>query len=466
MRFIQVCWILSKYTIFYRLNGLKEMNFGRRLKLAFEKLGIAYIKIGQILSMRYDLLSRRDCEELQQLLDKVNVIPLEIIWTTLEKEYGKPHTSVFREFYEQPLGSASVSQVHKAVTFDGKVVAVKIKRPDVGERFLNDVRIMKKLASFAQWFSPTLRNIQARALIDYFEGWIKQDIDFTAEVRNMKRCKEQYQFGETVYRSDLGKGVFPLPIENLCTENIVVMDYIDGIPMSRKEELLSNPKYDIRKSIKTYINAAIRNWFRDDLAGYLFQADPHLSNILALPNGDAANIDYGLISELTKKEAQQAKDLIIAVYLQDQDRTLRVACDMTGVSYKKYASIIRQDIEDYLAKTKDEGLGFWFLEFAKIMIKNKIKFPLYLTTFGRTNLMLDGLVKTYMPEETALDMFGEELRRAAIRETLHNVIGLDWLRVGYALSERAKKSPEVISKFIDNPLGFILEIVKTVRASA
>jgi ubiquinone biosynthesis protein len=441
------------------------MNFGRRLKLAFEKLGITYIKIGQILSMRYDLLSRRDCEELQQLLDKVNVIPLEMIWTILANEYKKPHTSVFREFCEQPLGSASVSQVHKAVTFDGNVVAVKIKRPNVGEQFLNDIRIMKRLASLAQWFSPTLRNVQARALVDYFESWIQQDLDFDAEVRNMKKCKEQYQFVETVYRKDLGKGVFTLPIESLCTENIVVMDYIDGIPMSRKEELLSNPNYDINKSIKTYVNAAIRNWFRQDRTTYVFQADPHLSNILALPNGDAANIDYGLISELTKKEAQQAKDLIMAVYLQDLNRTLKVACEMTGVSHKKYAPIIKPDIEDYLAKTKDEGLGFWFLEFAKIMIKNKIKFPLYLTTFGRTNLMLDGLVKTYMPEETTLGMFGEELRQAAIRETLLNIVGIDWLRVGYALSEKAKQTPEIVSQFIDNPLAFVTEIVRTVRAS-
>src|SRR5207248_1386461 len=142
-------------------------------------------------------------------------------------------------------------------------------------------------------FSSTLRHAQIVDLVNYFEAWIKQDLDFVLEVRNMKRIREQYSFGETNFRPDLGKAIFIAPFEHLCTANIIVMDFVDGIPMSRKEEILANPDYDIEKSIKTYINASIRNWFRDDIETYVFQADPHLSNVLALPYGDVANIDCG-----------------------------------------------------------------------------------------------------------------------------------------------------------------------------
>lgn len=465
MRFLQICQILLKYTVFYKFTKYRKEIFGKRLRLAFGELGLTFIKIGQILSMRYDLLSYEDCKELQQLLDNVNPIPFEGIVKIVETEYGKPWHEVFAMLYSEPLGSASVSQVHKAELFDGTKVAVKVKRPGVDDKFLADIKILKRLALFASFLSSTLRRIQIKELVGYFESWLKQDLDFVLEAKSIKEIKEQYNFGATNFRHDLGKGIFIAPFENLCTSNVIVMDFIDGIPMSRKEEILANPDYDIEKSIKTYVSAALRNWFRNDISTHLFQADPHLSNILALPNGDAANIDCGLICRLSKKEIQLSKDLIIAVYLQDTERVIKIATDMTGVSYKKYAPIIRPDIEDYLQRTREEGFGFWFLEFAKLMVKNKIKFPLYLTTFGRTNLVLDGLVNTYMPEKTTLDILGEELRREAIKETFKNIADIDWLRVVYSVSEKAKQTPELISKLMDNPLGLISEIAKAAKVT-
>jgi ubiquinone biosynthesis protein len=282
----------------------------------------------------------------------------------------------------------------------------------------------------------------------------------------MRRIQEQYSFGKTKFRHDLGKGLFIAPFENLCTENIIVMDFIDGIPLSRKEEILNNPDYDIEKSLKTYIGAAMRNWFRDDIETYLFQADPHLSNVLALPHGDAANIDCGLVSELTKKEAGICRELIIAVYMPDIDKTINVATKMTGVSYEKYAAILKPDLEQYLKKAQGEGFGFWFMEFARIMVNNRIKFPLFLTTFGRTNLVLDGLMATYIPEQTTLDIVGEELRRQAIKETLKNFTEINWLKMVYSISEKAKETPELVTNFINDPLGMISKVAAEFKNSA
>jgi ubiquinone biosynthesis protein len=467
MRFFQITWILSKYTVFYKFTSHRKEGLGRRLKLAFGELGLTFIKIGQILSMRYDLLSRKDCEALQELLDRVNPITFEDIIKLIEKEYGKPWYEVFAVIYSQPLGSASVSQVHKAELFDGTKVAVKVKRSGVDDKFLEDIKIMKKLGAIASFFSRTLRHIQVNELINYFEGWIKQDLDFVLEAKNMRLIKDQYSFGdERHFRPDLGKGLFIAPFENLCTKNIVVMDFIDGIPMSRKEEILANPDYDIEKSLKTYMNAAMRNWFRDDIEVYLFQADPHLSNVLALPHGNAANIDCGLISELTKKEADVCRKLIIAVYMQDIDKTGKIVAEMTGVDYQKYATALRPDLENYLVKTRESGFGFWFIELARILIKHRIKFPLFITTFGRTNLVLDGLMATYMPEQTTLDIVGDELRRYAIKQTVNNIMGLDWLRLAYAVSEKVKDAPELISDLITDPLAVVSKVAAAARAQA
>jgi len=466
MRFLKICRVFAKYNVFYKLTSHRNDILGKRLRLAFEELGLTFIKIGQILSMRYDLLPRKDCEELQQLLDNVNPLSLPVIYQIIEKEYGRPHSLVFKKFYELPLGSASVSQVHKAELFDGRLVAVKIKRPNVDYAFNKDIKIMMSVAKTVGAFVPVLRRVQVTKLVKYFESWIQQDLNFPLEAINMQKIADQYSFGQNKFRSDLGKGLFIRPHLELCTTNIIVMDFIDGIPMSRKEEILANPAYNIEKSIKTYVSAAMRNWFRDDISHYLFQADPHLSNILALPGGDAANIDCGLISELSKKEGEQCRNLIIAVYLQDLKKVLRIATAMCGVNYEKYAPIIQPDIEVYLSKTKSEGFGFWFLDFARIMVKNKIKFPLYLTTFGRTNVILDGLINTYFPEKTTLDIVGEELKRQAVWETWQNIKQADWLQLAYAVSEKIKQGPAIITEIINDPLGVISDIARVIKTAA
>jgi ubiquinone biosynthesis protein len=463
LRALEISRVGAKYLVFYKLTSLRHEGLGVRLRRSCEELGLAFVKIGQILSMRYDILSREDCDALQGLLDNVNPIPIETIFAIVEHEYGRPWRDVFASFDEAPLGSASVSQVHKATLHDGSVAAVKIKRPEADKEFSSDIKILKALARIGVFFSPTLRYIQVRDLVDYFESWTRQDLDFRLEAKNMRRIKEQYQFGATNFRNDLGRGVFIAPFEDLCTENIVVMDFVDGIPMSQKEEILKRADYDIEKSIKTYVSAALRNWFRDDITTYLFQADPHLSNILALPHGDAANIDCGLIFELSMKEITITKELVIAVYMQDIERTVRIAVQMTGVNYKKYAPILRPDIEEYLSKTSGEGLGFWFIEFARIMVKNRIKFPLFLTTFGRTNVILDGLAKTYMPEQNTLDICGGELKRQAMKEMINNVTDGDWLGVAYALSEKIKKSPELVTGLIDRYFDDPLQAVRDFR---
>lgn len=462
MRFIKICWILSKNILFYKVTSQRRENFGQRLKVAFEQLGITFIKIGQILSMRYDLLSKESCAALQQLLDKVNPIPLAQIHKIIEREYGKPHYEIFKKLYEEPLGSASVSQVHKAELFDCSIVAVKIKRPNVDAKFAADMRVLKTLAAFAQWFSRDLRTIQVRKLVDYFEEWIRHDLDFRNEVKNIEKIQVQYDFAARGFRQDLGRAFFPKAKEALCTANIIVMDYIDGIPMSNKQAILSAPDYDIVKSIKSFANAACRNWFREDISSFYFQADPHLSNVLALPNGDAANIDFGLIFELTKAESKICKELMIAVYLKDINQTLRTVAKMVGKSLQE-VEIMRPDLTRYLEQTSNEGFGYWFLEIVRICVRYRFSFPVYLITFGRSNILMDGLIHEYLPDMTTTDILGEELRRQAVQEIFNNVVNADWVQLTHAVSKKINEGPKIIAEFLDNPLKIVSEVVRAAK---
>jgi ubiquinone biosynthesis protein len=458
MRFIKICLVASHHLLFYPITSLRSKTLGERLALAFEKLGISFIKIGQTLSLRYDILDEKDCIALQRLLDKANILPYETIRSIIESDYKMPINQVFKEFQRQPLGSASVSQVHKAVTFDGKVVAVKVKRPNVEQHLTSDIRIMKFFALLGMTCSRTLRKFQLYGVVVFFEAWIRQDIDFRLEAKNIKIFREQ----ELSNSSEKYK-VFCMDIvDELCTDNVVVMDFVEGIPVSKKKELFENKEYDIYKTIETYMNAIIKNWFRDDISEFFFQADPHLSNIIALPNGGVANIDCGLISRLSKKEMMLCRKITLAIYFKDVDKIIKVASDLADCDYETYRPRLIKDVERYLEQTDDEGLGFWFFGFTKIMVKHNMKYPPYLTTLGRGNVVVDGFIKTYIPEYTAHDLLKKQLKEHAA-EYMRNAFNEDdMLRLGYSFVEKMKKTQNT-NKIFDIVLDDFARFSKAVH---
>ncbi len=435
MRLVKIATVFFTYLVLYPVTSYRKASFGERLRMACEKLGLTFIKIGQILSMRYDILSAEDCLALQKLLDKSNPLSFDVIEERVKEEYGKPYTKVFKSFSRDPIGSASISQVHKATLFNGRVVAVKIKRPFVERHLRPDMRALKSIAFVAMLFSKRLRDLRLLDTITSFEGWLRQDIDFRLEAANIRRLKEQEYSGKC---ADSEKIVCVDIVEELCTDNIIVMDFIDGIPMSNRQALRSHAQYDVEESIKTFVNAAIRIWFRDDLTEYLFQADPHLSNIIALPDGSVANIDCGLIATLSKKEARMCKKLLLAFYLKDTQRVVRLATEMGRVEYTVYKPILEDDIENFLDRIDDEGIGFWFFEFAKILMKHHIKYPHYLIVVGRANMVLDGLVEAYIPGHTSLDLIGNQLHTFVSKRLRKQFEGVELLRAGHAFIENLK----------------------------
>jgi|SRR5579872_94488 len=467
MRFIKICRVLSKYLIFYKFTRHCREIFGVRLRLAFEELGITFIKIGQIISMRYDLLGEADRKALRSLLDDVNPIPFSEIKKILSQEYSCPLEAIFSEIQEKPVGSASVSQVHKAWLLNGAVAAVKIKRPGVDKTFIRDINFLKILASIGERFSSKLRYIRAKELVAYFESWIRQDLDFVLEIQNMKKIAEQYEFATGNFRSDLGRGTFPKAFDQLCTSRVIVMDFIDGIPMNRKEQILQKENYDLAKSVRTYIVAAIRSWFEARGEDFYFQADPHFSNILALPNGNVAAIDHGLVCRLPKNQAELLKDLVLAVYLKDLGKVVQIALEMTDPDPKYQDFGLESDLKIFLDRAQHETFGFWFSDFVKVLVRHHKKIPVFIVSFGRAAVMIDGLAHEYLPGESTLDILDYEFKRAILIGTARQLISADWKKLTRVLLSKINNVEGVIKTAIENPAGFVAglgRIIKSVMA--
>lgn len=432
---------------------------GWRLRRVSEELGLTFIKIGQILSMRYDLLSEDDCSELQQLLDNVNPLSWSTVQGILKKNYQKPLDKIFSSIEERPLASASVSQVHRAVLLDGRKVVIKVKRPQVDKMMKKDIAIMRALAKLAEILVPYLRRIKLKRLVNYFESSLLKDIDFVREADNVQAVYDQYEFcREQKVRDDLGVGFFPRPHHEWCTDEVLVMDYIDGISLNRADEFKNNPAYDPQKSIKTYAVAGLRNIMLSE--EYVFQSDPHLSNILVLPHGDASSVDCGLMESMTKEQSELVRRCLVAVYLQDLDETMRCLLGMSQVDYDVWAPVIRPDMEKYLKQTKQEGIGFWFLEVVRIFVRHGIDFPEFLFAYGRSNIVLDGVVKTFFNGHTTLDILGEELRSMAMRQMFRDLTTKDWVPLLYALSKAIQTTPDFITQALNNPEEALLKIRK------
>ncbi len=460
-RSFQISRIVIKYTLLNRHDTL-----GVRLRLACQELGLVFIKIGQILSTRYELLSQEDCKELQKLLDIVDPFPYEKVKEIFLKDFNALPESIFMGWNPIPLASASIAQVYKAYLPGHGEVAVKVKRPDIEKNVTTDLKILKRLGKIAQIFSADLRHIKLDEVFSQIESWLLAEVDFKNEAKNLNQTVTSYY---EKMRKTIGECVdtivFPKIYPDFCSNQIITMEFIEGVPVREFKKIENNPRYDAQKSLKSSMGAIMRMWINGD--EFVFHGDPHPSNLLILPNGKMAFLDLGLLGCLNKRDTKETRDLLLAVYAQDVDATILRSLKMCGVPHEKYASKIKEDIKKYLETTKNSPMGFWFTGLAKVLIKNRIPFPYQIVLIGRMQAIIEGLFETVTPGITTVEVFGDELKRGLRKQILNNLLEVDFGSVIYALSEQVKKSPKLIAGVIDtyfnNPVQAIKDIKKILQ---
>ncbi|MFA6586228.1 MAG: AarF/UbiB family protein [Candidatus Paceibacterota bacterium] len=456
----------SRYFLFYKINKHRKESLGIRIRLACEELGLVFIKLGQILSTRYDLLERKDCEELQKLLDEVPPMSYEVVKSIFIQDFGRSPEELYEEFNPEPIAAASIAQVYKAKLADGKSVAIKVRRPDVDRTIKSDLNIFRKLAKIAEWFSSDLRHINLEKILEQLESWLLAEIDFKHELENLKTVNDYYH--KLINKSDgeLARAlVFPVPYPNLSSANILVMSFIEGISVRQSKSIPKNSEYDVKTSLEKLIRAVLRAWIGQE--ELFFHGDPHPSNLLILPEGKIALLDLGLLGHFDHKDIQETKDLFLAVYSKNIESSTQIALKMCNASKKLDTPELREDIRIYLERTRFSGLGFWFMGLIHIFVKHRVPMPYQLILFGRCQTILEGVFETVLPGTSALDILGEELERGMRRQVFKNISSTNVLPIIYALSEKFKKSPELVAglvdKYFDDPLQAVRDLREAVR---
>ena len=262
---------------------------GERLRLALESLGPVFVKFGQLLSVRRDLIPEDIADELAKLQDNVPPFPWEGVVATLGRAYGKPYTEVFRSLERVPIASASVAQVHFATLPDAREVAVKILRPGIREIIAKDVALLGTLALFIEHVIPDARRLRPRAVVAEFENILAGELDLLREAGNASQLRRNF--------ADARLLVVPEVYWDWCNREAMVMERIDGIPVNAVEELKRHG-IDIKRLARDGVEIFYTQVFRDGF----FHADMHPGNIFVAKDGRYCGVDFGIMGTLSEQD--------------------------------------------------------------------------------------------------------------------------------------------------------------------
>ena len=279
---------------------------GERLRLALESLGPVFVKFGQLLSVRRDLIPEDLADELARLQDNVPPVPWEAVRETLARAYGKPHEQVFATFDSVPIASASVAQVHFATLPDGREVAVKILRPGIAEVIARDVDLLYALASLVAR-SREGRRLRPREVVAEFEKTIAEELDLVREAANASQLRRNF--------ADRRLLIVPEVYWDWCNRDVMVMERIKGIPVNATQRL-RDAGVDIKRLARDGVEIFFTQVFRDGF----FHADMHPGNIFVNPDGRYCGVDFGIMGTLSDADKNYLAVNFMAFFHRDYRR--------------------------------------------------------------------------------------------------------------------------------------------------
>lgn len=391
-RFGQILKVLTKY------HALQSMT-PQKLRMILEDLGPTYVKFGQIMSSRQDLLPPAYTHELEKLRSKVNPMPYEMVREEIIKAYGQAPEDIFASFSKTPLGSASMAQVHEATTKDGQKVVVKVQRPGLYEQMKVDVDMMQKGAKLLSKNKTISSLVDLPELIDEFWTTSKEEMDFRHEAANANRFGKQME--------GLNYIKVPKIFNEFTRPNILVMEDIGGIQIDDyphlDQEGYSREEIAMRLGLN-FLDQIIEDGF--------FHADPHSGN-LKVDNGRIAWIDFGMMGEITKSEANSIGAILKALAARDvaglADGVLEIGIPPANLDYIGFCNALENYLNRYLSQSFDDlDLGVMAEEAIEICHEYKIKLPKGIAMLGRSLVTIQGTLKDLNPQVNMLSYISKE----------------------------------------------------------
>ncbi|HXZ49986.1 MAG TPA: ubiquinone biosynthesis regulatory protein kinase UbiB [Usitatibacter sp.] len=361
-----------------------------RLRLALESLGPIFVKFGQLLSVRPDLIPEDVAEELSRLQDDVPPFPWEQVADTLERAYGRPHTEVFATISSAPVASASVAQVHFATLPDGREVAVKILRPGIREVIGEDVGLMHVLAGLVERVFPEGRRLRPREVVVEFEHTINDELDLLREAANASQLRRNFADGRLL--------VVPEVYWDWCNREVMVMQRIDGIPVNAVARL-REAGIDIPRLARDGVEIFFTQVFRDGF----FHADMHPGNIFVRPDGRYCGVDFGIMGTLSDADKSYLATNFMAFFHRDYHRVAVAHLDAGWVPpdtrVDEFEGAIRSVCEPIFDRPlKEIYFGKLLLRLFEVSRRFRMEIQPQLVLLQKTLLQVEGLGRQLDPD--------------------------------------------------------------------
>jgi predicted unusual protein kinase regulating ubiquinone biosynthesis (AarF/ABC1/UbiB family) len=392
------------------------------LKEKLIELGPTFIKIGQSLGTRADLLPLSFVKALGELQDAVPPFPNEIAFARIEKELGKKINEVYQEFELEPVAAASLGQVYRARLYTGEEVAVKVQRPNLEGVIKGDILLLQKIAKFAERFPALTENADWTGMLREFDETVHEEMDYAKEGKNAERFAESFKDWSNIH--------VPKIYWSATTSKVMTMEFIHGTKVTAIEELNARdiaPEKVNRLLIKTYLKQLLEDGF--------FHADPHPGNLLVMPDGRLAFFDFGMVGRITPKLQAKMIDAFFHVVAKDAEEIAQDLIDLEflkpGADESKIKEVVVKMFKLHLdLKLKDVKFKELTYDLADVMYDYPFRLPSNFTYIMRALMTLEGIGIITDPEfnffETAkpfakefmLRREGKDLRKMFIDKIL------------------------------------------------
>ena len=425
-----------------------------KFRLALEEAGTTYIKLGQLLSTRADILPAVFVEELIRLQDRVEPVPFEGVRTVLEEELGRPIEEVFERIDPEPVATASIAQVYRARLQPGISrlegdAAVKVVKPGVAELVQVDMEILSELAERLSR-STLARRYDFEALSSELDTTLTAELDLRQEATNTKRIRESMREFSNLRIPDVA--------EELTAKRVLVLEYIDGTKL-----------VDVDQHHPRLADELWRAYLKQILVDGAFQCDPHPGNFLLDREGRLAILDYGMVAYVSRENQLRLMALLITLVERDGDRTAR-ACIEMGILGKDFREArFRADVGHLVARfsgitLKDLPFGLIVRDLLVLCVRNDIQIPPELVLLGKTLLDLEPMCRRLDPEmdpvatmkDAAVRLLEEQIRRDISNERLMALL----LELRSLLYDVPLSLRRVLTQLANNELRVGIEVEK------
>ncbi|KJR42948.1 unusual protein kinase [Candidatus Magnetoovum chiemensis] len=442
-----------------REGAVAGVTIAASLREAFSELGPSFIKLGQLLSSRPDLISDQYAQEFEKLQDEIPPFNFDIAKKIIEAEINKPIDEVFASIEEIPLAAASIAQVHAAKLIDGTKVVIKVQRPNIKGMVETDIGIMKIMATLMVKYLPETETFNPVGIVEEYAKTIKKELSFIEEARNLKRAAKNFK--------NLSKVKIPEIFPQYSSDKIIVMERFEGIRINDLTAIEKNgfSRHEIAKNlVDAYLKMILDDGF--------FHADPHPGNLFILEDGSIGIVDFGMAAMLTPDVMESIATMFVAFIKKDFHSIIDQFIVIGMVTEEKDVDRFRQEFMTdlmeilmplYESSITEINFSEYLDTITHLALKHKLKIPTSLIMIDKCMLIIESIVRELDPEfsviQAASPYTSVLLRKRYGPKRLYDKLNRHLNEVGDSLIDTPKKLRVLLRRMINNDFSIKMNFI-------